>query len=768
MVFARLEPEGEAPPATNTKSVAVAKQRPVPEVVVHEVEKRTEDEVEKPVAPVVEEESREDVEEDARAESPAFVSPLTWLDISSWFGTEEPTNVPTPETDKSAESNVETRQTPDLKKEESKKAPAAVSLGALKPVEKVDAVKPVEAKDVVKASDNVEAAPRSSPVVLSEGVAPGCAVEPVLPNWLAWLDPVPQTSSGPVSAAARELPVVAAVDESAERNDDDDSINEKVFPDLASLPSVNGSVAASAVHTVDMSVLQPSVKKSKNPRSVENVQSVVESKLKQMDVIAPVNEAKTDAKSSLTKSEIQTRRQLLVKELRSAINEHGRYDISVANVSVALGDLMDEAQDYEQAIKLYRDAISILSTKLGDDHSTTMETRTTFGTILEHAKLYEEAIQTFYLVTVMQRALHGEKEAADSLVHIARVLRKKEDYAQSIKELKRALKIYRETLGDAHVKVSDTVDEIASLYVTIGDFDKSAAILEEVVKLKAATMGMKSKEVAETLISLATTYECSEEFTKSMKALKKAYKIYTEIGGYSSEDSTSTLNKIAQLYDATGDHNRASIAYLGVLRGRKINYGNSNLKVGETYFKLGRSLRETGQVEKALKCMKEALPIYVGKGVEMGDVEMIAEIMHEMAILNKEKKFYNEAARIFKQELGVRRKIGQSEYPMIAKTLNHMGIVEFEMKNNTRALKYLVEALTIYQKNGEKSVDCAEVLFNSGLVFEATSNKDRALEAFDEAANIFKAHGYKDNHPHIVKARCKIEKIQQAKNGARK
>jgi tetratricopeptide (TPR) repeat protein len=370
------------------------------------------------------------------------------------------------------------------------------------------------------------------------------------------------------------------------------------------------------------------------------------------------------------------------------------------------------------------------------------------------------------LVTVMRRALRGEKDpsAADSLVCIAHALRKKEEYAQAIKELKRALKIYRESLGDAHAKVSTTVDEIASLYVAIGDFDKSAAILEEVVKLKAATLGMKSKEVAFTLTCLATTYECSEQFTKSMKSLKKAYKIYTEMGGYSSVDSTTTLNRIAQLYEATGDYNRASIAYLGVLRGRKINHGNGHLLVGETYFRLGRSLRETGQVEKALKCMKEALPIFVGKGVEMNDVEMIAEIMHEMAILNKEKKHFSEAARIFKQELGVRRKIGQPEFPLIARTLNHMGVTEFELKNNARALKYLIEALSIFQKRGEQGIDCAEVLFNAGLVFEASHNKERAVEAFNEAARIFKHHGYKDSHPHLVKAYYKIEKLRAQKN----
>jgi len=369
----------------------------------------------------------------------------------------------------------------------------------------------------------------------------------------------------------------------------------------------------------------------------------------------------------------------------------------------------------------------------------------------------------------MRKDVLGEKDpaVADGLALLAHALRKDGEYQHAIKELKRALKIYRESLGDSHEKVSSAVDAIASLYVTIGDFEKSSAILEEVVKLKAATVGMKSKAVAETLTNLAMTYECSEQFTQAMKALKKAYKIYTEIGGYSSEDATDTLHKIAILYEAMGDFNRASIAFLGVLRGRKIHHGEDHLLVGEIYCKLGHALRETGQLEKALKCMKEALPIFVGKGVEMHDVEKIADIMHEMAIIYKEKEHYGEAARIFKQELSVRRKIGQPEFPHVARTLNHLGFTEYEMKNNSRALKYLVEALTIFQDQGEHGMDCAEVLYNTGLVFAAVRNRDRALEAFYEADRLFSEQGCKQNHPSRIKTQREITKIRDSNSSAR-
>jgi len=367
----------------------------------------------------------------------------------------------------------------------------------------------------------------------------------------------------------------------------------------------------------------------------------------------------------------------------------------------------------------------------------------------------------YYQVTCMRRALFGDQDpsVADGLVCMAHALRKSSDYVQAIKELKRALKVYRESLGDSHEKVATTVDEIASLYVTIGDFTKSSAILEEVVKLKAATMGTKSKEVAVTLIQLANAYECSEKFDSAMKALKKAYKIHTEISGYSSEEAASTLNRMAQLYEATDDYNRASVAYLGVLRGRKIQRGPDHLSVGETYFHLARALRETKQYEKALKCLKEALPIFVGQGVEMNDVKMVADIMHEMALVSLERGHFQDASRILKQELSVRRKVGQPEFPYAARTLKHLGVTEYTMKNNSKALKYLVEALSIHQEREDQGVECGEVLFHTGLVFFKVNNKERALEAFVEAVRIFGDHGL-DNYPLNIEANEMIDNIR--------
>ena len=571
----------------------------------------------------------------------------------------------------------------------------------------------------------------------------------------------------------------------------------KLGDDLKSLPSVQGGIPGEdgSVLSNDLSVgkrggpehrVSSRSNKSRSlsaSRKDETVESVVEKKINNLkseqsnhknDKSVPFLRRKmfpttsgrsTDREGgdpSSPDSILETRRQLLVHELRQAVQNFGRFDVRCANITAALGDLYDENREYKQALRLHRDAVAVYTTKLGDNHQSTLQAKSRLGQVLENAGDYEEAVGMFFGVMSMTKALKGDKdpEVADMMSRIAGTLRKKGNYELGIKTLKRALKIYREVLGDSDPNVSSTVDSIASFYVTIGDFAKASTILEEVVKLKAATIGMSSKEVAASLSELATCYECAEQYSKAMKNLKKAYKIYAEVSGESSEKAILTLERIALIYQATGQFKKAAIAYLGVLRGRKRALGDSHPTVADTYFHLGVSLRESGQQDKAFKCMKQALNIYVGEGKDMHDVEMIAEVMHELAIIHKTNKNTADAIKTFKQEIAVRRKLGQPEYPLIAQTLNHLGVAEFEIMNHNRALNYFMEALTIYEKSGnDTGTDFAEVLYNTGLVFESIRSKQRAQDAFLEAARLFKENGYSDDHPHLSKAINKLLRL---------
>uniref|UniRef100_A0A7S0T7Y4 MalT-like TPR region domain-containing protein n=1 Tax=Pseudo-nitzschia delicatissima TaxID=44447 RepID=A0A7S0T7Y4_9STRA len=608
------------------------------------------------------------------------------------------------------------------------------------------------------------------------------------------------------------MPIQLECGEQREDIDDDstsdgtmDPLGKDLGEDLKSLPSVHGRIIPVDDDTpLDDIENWPGTPGGKHsfarnikPREIskhESVESLVEKKIKNLkserltreisptipylkQKIFPMTAGRDDSDYSRSNdqargpdSALEARRKFLARELRSAIAKYGRFDVRCTNITAALGDLYDENEEYKQALKLHKDVISVYSASLGDDDKKTLDARLRLGEVQENSGDMDSAINTFFNVMNMLKALKGETdpEAMEVYTRIAGCLRKKGKYDLAIKILKRALKSYREVLGDTHPTVSVTVDAVASLYITIGDYGKASAILEEVVKLKAATLGLRSKEVASSLSELATSYECAEQYSKAMKNLKKAYKIYAEIDGETGEKSILMLERIALVYQATAQYKKAAIAYLGVLRGRKRVLGDAHPTVADTYFHLGVSLRESNQRDKAFKCIKQALNIYVGEGKDIHDLQMIAEVMHELAVIYKANNNLTDAIKTFQQEIAVRRKLGQAEYPFIAQSLNHIGVTEFEIKNFNRALNYFSDALAIYKKKREETpgidgavadTEYAEALYNTGLVFEALRNKQKARIAFIEAAGIFKENGHPKSHPHYSKIVGKLKRL---------
>lgn len=468
--------------------------------------------------------------------------------------------------------------------------------------------------------------------------------------------------------------------------------------------------------------------------------------------VAPLNEMES----------IKTRRQRLCKELHQAIEIYGRYDLRCANIAAALGDLFCDSDDDEQAAQVYEEAVAIYITKLGDHHDITLDCKTRLAGLLAKQEKYDEAMDVYYNVTSMRKALNGDKNntaVADLLVQVANVLGMKQRNVQAIKEMKRALKIYREILTDSHPTVATTVEGIARLYTKTGDARKASCILEEVVKLRVAMMGVNHSVVASSLLELATSQERTGYHTEALRSVKKSYAIYCKLLGREHVTSLSSLERVALCYQTLGQKDKAITALVGVLRGRKKTLGDRNRLVAQTFLKMGSLLRSEGHYQKALRCIKHSLSIYVSEGKDMRDVAEIAKVMHELALIHQSKGRLIDACKVFQQEVAIRQKMGYSELPQIVKTLNQLGMTELSMKNNKAALKHFMEALAICEKKEGMELDFGLTLLNTGSALRAINHKQRANEAFLEAFKIFDKQGLDGSHSLVKRTVAEMNRM---------
>ena len=325
------------------------------------------------------------------------------------------------------------------------------------------------------------------------------------------------------------------------------------------------------ISTVDSDSLEESVELELNATDVvsdEELKSNYSSRKGRSLPRVRSSSSRTEASTKTHLTDELSPIETLIRKLRVAREEHGRYGLECADLTAALGDEFYKDGAYDKAHGMYKEAMTVYSTKLGDCHETTIVCRIHVGDSLEKLGKYDAAIHEYHTVLEMRKELKGEKDSSvgDVLVMISKALRQKEGrLPQALKELKRALKLYRSSLGDSDPKVAETVDDIASLYMKCENYTKAAAILDEVVKLKAATSGMFNVSVADTLSQLAIAQQSSGDLESALKSLKKAYSIYTSVSGEDSEETTASLQSLTRLYMEFGEYQVCPVNHRSLL-----------------------------------------------------------------------------------------------------------------------------------------------------------------------------------------------------------
>ena len=204
----------------------------------------------------------------------------------------------------------------------------------------------------------------------------------------------------------------------------------------------------------------------------------------------------------------EEKRKDLLLMLRNNIATHGRYSIQVANMVYRLAEFHESVNQPEMSVTLYLEALNIYSSKLGDSDTTVTETQVRLGKLKEALSDYDSALDYYCKALSMITAMTGVYEENTSTVrlHVARIYQIKGFHKESVKELKKSLRAFRDLYGDEHTTVADTVDQIADVYSEGGNHDKANSVRGELVKLKVALHGSKCSEVAHSLTKWAGTF----------------------------------------------------------------------------------------------------------------------------------------------------------------------------------------------------------------------------------------------------------------------
>jgi len=452
-----------------------------------------------------------------------------------------------------------------------------------------------------------------------------------------------------------------------------------------------------------------------------------------------------DYSISNSKTEGEKRRKDLLVLLRNNMTKNGRYSLPVAKNVVQIAEFHETTEEYQMAQTLYSEALSIYSSILGDHDLTTNDILIRLGHVNVLMGRDEDALCYYCRALNMIVAISSmyDVNASNVRVNIARIHQNHGRNKESVKELKKALRGYREKHGDEHITVADTVDHIADVYTEGGNHEKANSVRAELVKLRVALHGNKCVEVAGALEKWALSHEAMNDYNSALKVMKQAYVMYHEVEENGGPRTEVVLRKIGEFYAQLGRGEKSIKAYTSLVVMTKMKYPENDSRIAESYSQLGKAFSDAKMYDKALRALNRAMSLYgAANNTENSNVGPMMDTLHEVGMTYHKMEKYQQALKALFKEFSIRKKLENENELSIACTLREIGNVYSSTQNYESGKKFLREALFHYDRANGRKIAFAETLCMYGEVHDAMGDStDEARCAYEEALCICNMNG---------------------------
>jgi tetratricopeptide (TPR) repeat protein len=272
-------------------------------------------------------------------------------------------------------------------------------------------------------------------------------------------------------------------------------------------------------------------------------------------------------------------------------------------------------------------------------------------------------------------------------------LYKRARYEKAEPLLVKALEMSKRSLGEEHMSVAQSLNNLAHLYVSQGSYEKAEPLYVQSLVMRKQLSGAEHPDVGASLNNLAELYRNQGKYEKAEPLYVQALELNRRLLGSEHPAVAQNLNNLALLYCSQGKYEKAEPLYVQALEMKKRFLGEEHPDVALTLNNLALLYQSQGKDDKAELLLVQAL---------------------EMR----------------KRLLGVK-------HPDVATSLNNLACLYSYQGKNEKAEPLLVQALELYkQLLGEEHPDVANSLSNLGGLYSCQGKYDQAKLLLSQALEL--------------------------------
>mmetsp|Transcript_25035 Transcript_25035/g.69054 ORF Transcript_25035/g.69054 Transcript_25035/m.69054 type:complete len:665 (+) Transcript_25035:199-2193(+) len=275
------------------------------------------------------------------------------------------------------------------------------------------------------------------------------------------------------------------------------------------------------------------------------------------------------------------------------------------------GKIFDlKLEHHEIALHIYSRALRIQEASVGQVDPTTANLYQSIG--LAQAKYgdFDQALRSLQKCLEIQEQVFGQysPEVAITRSHLGHTIVERGDdgdelleHRGALQQYKKALVIREKCLGEDHLDVAGSYQNIGQSLCKLGDFQGSLAAYRESLSILESLLGENHADVAIAHDYLGNVLHEQDDFQGAMEEYSFALAIREEVFGKSHVTTAHSHTQIGQLLTDVQDYDEAEARHRKALRIRDTILGKESPESAESHYWIGYVLNQKGNYEAALK-----------------------------------------------------------------------------------------------------------------------------------------------------------------------
>ena len=287
--------------------------------------------------------------------------------------------------------------------------------------------------------------------------------------------------------------------------------------------------------------------------------------------------------------------------------QHPIYAKSLSNLAL----MHESLGGYDQAERLYRQALDIIKPTLGEQHPAYATGLNNLAALCEVVGDFAQAERLFRQTLELRKQSLGEEDSdyATTLNNLAVHYDHLGDFDKADPLYRQAVEVKKRTVGEQHPEFASCLGNLARHLHWSGDIAQAEPMLRRVVELRKQSPGELSPDYAGSLNNLALFYDSQGDDAKAEPLFRQSMEIWKQTLGEQHPHYALSLSHLADLYRARGEYAEAEPLYRRALEIWQRSLGERHPDCAAGLSRLSRILLFQGKAEEALPLTRQATEI---------------------------------------------------------------------------------------------------------------------------------------------------------------